>query len=166
MKRIISYSLLLLLISGLGVSVSAQSGAIYNHLVSTLRKTQEQYPQEKVYLHFDKPYYVAGETIWFKAYLFDASYHTLDSASRVLYVDLIHSATGKVVLQKKLKSSGVASGDFQLPDTLSADTYHVRAYTQYMRNFSENLFFEKNIKIFQDSPSTEIQNLRQKCPLL
>lgn len=164
MKRIISYSLLLLLISGLGVSVSAQSGAVYNHLVSTLRKTQEQYPQEKVYLHFDKPYYVAGETIWFKAYLFDASYHTLDSASRVLYVDLIHSATGKVVLQKKLKSSGVASGDFQLPDTLSADTYHVRAYTQYMRNFSENLFFEKSIKIFQDSPSTGNPEFTSEMP--
>ena len=28
-----------------------------------------RFPQEKIYLHFDKAYYNAGETIWFKAYL-------------------------------------------------------------------------------------------------
>ena len=28
-------------------------------------------PQEKVYVHFDKDYYNPGETIWFKAYIFD-----------------------------------------------------------------------------------------------
>ena len=32
-------------------------------------------PQEKIYLHTDKPTYSAGENIWFRAYCVDASYH-------------------------------------------------------------------------------------------
>ena len=35
----------------------------------------EDIPQEKVYLHLDKPYYGAGEKIWFKEYLVNAAYH-------------------------------------------------------------------------------------------
>ncbi len=37
---------------------------------SLLNKLNEQFPQEKIYLHFDKTLYNPGETIWFKAYLF------------------------------------------------------------------------------------------------
>jgi hypothetical protein len=36
-------------------------------------------PQEKVYLHLDKPVYAAGEDIWFSTYLLNASTHQLDS---------------------------------------------------------------------------------------
>ncbi|HEX4372556.1 MAG TPA: hypothetical protein VHZ50_04535, partial [Puia sp.] len=31
------------------------------------------YPQEKVYVHFDKNLYNPGETIWFKAYVFSGN---------------------------------------------------------------------------------------------
>jgi hypothetical protein len=33
------------------------------------------FPQEKVYIHHDKPQYVLGEQIWFKAYLLSAILH-------------------------------------------------------------------------------------------
>ncbi|HQW93419.1 MAG TPA: hypothetical protein PKY28_09990, partial [Ferruginibacter sp.] len=29
------------------------------------------FPQEKIHIHFDKEFYLPGETIWFKAYLFE-----------------------------------------------------------------------------------------------
>ena len=34
----------------------------------------ENYPQEKLHVHFDKSVYNAGETIWFKAYIFSGAY--------------------------------------------------------------------------------------------
>ena len=34
-------------------------------LVAALQKWTETNPQEKVYLHMDKPYYALGDTIWF-----------------------------------------------------------------------------------------------------
>ncbi|MBQ1652038.1 MAG: hypothetical protein II056_06415, partial [Paludibacteraceae bacterium] len=46
------------------------------------------YPQEKVFLQFDNTSYYPGETIWFKAFVVNAS--TLQrSKSKVLYVDLL-----------------------------------------------------------------------------
>ena len=43
-------------------------------IVNQFNKYAATYPQEKAYLHLDKPYYTAGETIWLKAYLI---YHSL-----------------------------------------------------------------------------------------
>jgi|GEM_PF-3502841 len=48
-------------------------------------------PQEKVYLHTDKPYYSAGEDIWFKTYLVNATTHLPYTKSRFVYVELILS---------------------------------------------------------------------------
>jgi hypothetical protein len=45
---------------------------------------------EKVHLHLDKPYYAAGQTIWFKAYVVDAG-NRPSMQSKVLYVELIDS---------------------------------------------------------------------------
>ena len=35
----------------------------------------EKVPQEKLYLHLDKPFYGAGEKIWFKGYLVNSVTH-------------------------------------------------------------------------------------------
>ena len=42
-------------------------GSVINYF-QTIGKT----PQEKLYLHLDKPYYGAGEEIWFRGYLLNA----------------------------------------------------------------------------------------------
>ncbi|WP_337042871.1 TonB-dependent receptor plug domain-containing protein [Emticicia sp. 17c] len=106
------------------------------------------YPQEKAYLHLDKPYYTAGETIWLKAYLIEAATNTLDSASVPLYVELIDNQLGKIIDTKILKlEQGMAQGDFELSDSLHAGYYRLRAYTNWMRNFDESLFFSKDIKV-------------------
>ena len=107
------------------------------------------FPQEKAYLHLDKPYYTAGDTLWFKGYLVEASLHQADSASQVLYVDLIEQRTGKnVALRRVRMDGGVGHGDIVLPETLPYGAYTVRAYTNWMRNFSEDFFFEKAIYLF------------------
>lgn len=43
---------------------------------------------EKLYLHLDKPYYGAGERIWFSGYLLDAVTHTDECLSNFIYVEL------------------------------------------------------------------------------
>lgn len=37
---------------------------------SALKELSAQFPQEKIYIHYDKDYYIAGQTIWFKSYLY------------------------------------------------------------------------------------------------
>jgi TonB-dependent Receptor Plug Domain len=121
-------------------------------IISKLNQYMLKKPQEKVYLHFDKPYYMAGETIWFKGYLFDATLNNIDSISRILYVDLIDPSEGKIVMHSTLKcEKGMTNGSFLLPENLDEKLYTIRAYTNYMKNFSEDWFFEKSLKIWQGS---------------
>lgn len=102
--------------------------------------------KEKVYLHFDKPYYTTGDTIWFKAYVTDALSNHPIVLSKILYVDLI-DPMGEIVSSRVLKIEEGAAGDFKLGTNLITGNYRVRAYTNYMRNFDEDYFFRKKIKI-------------------
>ena len=61
----------LLLFSGLFAQGATQDSVeqVLTNYFQELGKT----PQEKLYLHLDKSYYGAGETIWFKGYLLNAT---------------------------------------------------------------------------------------------
>ena len=116
-------------------------------LVSALQKWGEINPQEKVYLHMDKPYYALGDTIWFKAYVVTGSQHQLSALSGALYVDLI---TEKDSVVKRLKlpvSAGMSMGDITLADDLTEGNYRLRAYTQWMRNAGEDYFFDRTFSV-------------------
>ena len=49
-----------------------------------------RYPQEKVYLHMDNRSYCVGDTIWFKAYVMNATTLHPTQMSGVLYVELLN----------------------------------------------------------------------------
>ena len=102
---------------------------------------------EKLYLHLNQPYYGAGDTMWFKAYLTDAVSHRPDTLSNFIYVDLA-DRRGKIIAARKIKrdSLGFANG-IPLPDTLPAGEYTLRAYTGWMLNFEPAFFFRRNINV-------------------
>ncbi|OON67730.1 hypothetical protein B0919_16135 [Hymenobacter sp. CRA2] len=109
---------------------------------------------EKAYLHFDKPVYVGGETIWFKAYVVDAATHRPDSLSRVLYVDLL-GPDKQVLSRRTLRlNQGTAAGDLALPDAAAEGTYTVRAYTNWMRNAGPDYFFVQHLPVWQHQVPT------------
>ncbi|WP_221394898.1 TonB-dependent receptor plug domain-containing protein [Dyadobacter sp. NIV53] len=120
-----------------------------------LLKYRGVFPQEKAYLHLDKPYYTVGDTLWYKGYLVEGSLHQADSASQVLYVDLIEQSTGKnIALRRTRLEGGVGHGDIVLPDSIPNGAYTIRAYTNWMRNFSEDFFFQKSIYLFGQEQNT------------
>jgi len=116
-------------------------------IVTQLGKWTDTNPQEKAYLHTDKPYYAAGEDIWFKAYVTVGEKHQLSALSRIIYVDLINDRDSIKQTLKLPLTNGTASGDFSLPDTLKAGNYRLRAYTNYMRNAGSEYFFDKTFFI-------------------
>ena len=108
---------------------------------------------EKVYLHTDRDFYNPGDLIWFKCYLVDGFTHLLSDSSKVLHVDLINE-NSKILISKVIKlENGLGNGEISLSDTLSSGAYMLRAYTNYMRNFGEELFFKKEIRVFNSSDS-------------
>jgi TonB-dependent SusC/RagA subfamily outer membrane receptor len=113
---------------------------------------QSARPQEKVYLHLDKPYSAVGDTIWFKGYIVEANRQTIDTISRVLYVDLINEKTNKVALSHRYALvNGTANGRFVIADSIYSGQYRIRAYTNYMRNFSEDFFFNQKLQIYDEA---------------
>ncbi|MBF9221813.1 TonB-dependent receptor plug domain-containing protein [Hymenobacter ruricola] len=107
---------------------------------------------EKAYLHLDRPVYATGETIWFSAYVVDASQHRLDSLSQVLHVDLV-SPQHQVVARRTLQlRGGRATGDLDIADSLAAGTYVLRAYTNWMRNAGDQFIYSRRLSVWPASP--------------
>ncbi|EDM44651.1 hypothetical protein SCB49_13805 [unidentified eubacterium SCB49] len=113
---------------------------------------------EKIYIHTDKPYYTAGETIWFSSYLVNGITHTVSEKSYVIYVELINEKDS-VFEQRKLFTEDLSvAGDIELPADLKEGDYLLRGYTNYMRNQGNEYFFKKNIKVYDSTiPEFEAQ---------
>jgi hypothetical protein len=111
---------------------------------------------EKVYLHVDRDSYYAGDNIWFKAYLIDALDRLLTDHSSNLHVELI-SPFSKIVSNRIIRlEGGLGNGDFRLPSDIKSGRYTLRAYTNYMRNYGDQLFFSKEIAVINSSDSSKI----------
>ena len=102
---------------------------------------------EKVFLHFDKPYYALGDTIWVKAYV-TIDLHVPSSLSKIMYIDFTDEQNVLVAELKLQLINGTANSFLPLPaKDLKPGNYHVRAYTRWMRNFDQDYFFNKTISI-------------------
>ena len=116
-------------------------------LLKQLAKITANYPQQKVHLHLDKPYYAIGEDMWLKAYVVTAENREPAPIGKVLYVELINDKN-EIAKKAKLEiKNGFADHHFNLVDSLYSGTYRIRAYTNYMRNYDADFFFEKAIVI-------------------
>ncbi|MBC7399715.1 MAG: TonB-dependent receptor [Mucilaginibacter sp.] len=122
-------------------------------LVGALQKWADTNPQEKVYLHMDKPYYALGDTIWFKGYVTIGSRHQLSALSGALYVDFITEQDSVIRSLKLPITTGMVVGQFTLGDDFKEGSYRIRAYTQWMRNAGEDYFFDKTFTV--GNPTTD-----------
>lgn len=120
---------------------------LLKNIITKLNTYSTNHTTEKVYLHLDKPYYAAGDTIYFKAYVTQGGQHELSQISEILHVELVNNKN-KISQELKLKlTGGFAWGDFALPDTLTNGKYHIRAYANIMLNNGENSFFDGAISV-------------------
>ncbi|MEH6307385.1 carboxypeptidase-like regulatory domain-containing protein [Olivibacter sp. CPCC 100613] len=131
----------------LGVwSQSRQKGINLNTIVEKTNALATQQPVEKVYLHFDKPYYAVGDTLWFKSY--STSHHQLSNLSKVVYIEVLNDRDSLMKTTMISSNNGTGSGSLVLDPLLyKQGNYRVRAYTKYMMNFDPDYFFNKNITI-------------------
>jgi len=137
------------------------NGTVLQNIVSKLKTLSTDHIIEKAYLHFDKPYYAAGDTMYFKAYVTLGERHDLSKISGILYVDLVNPQNVIASSVKLQLVDGVGWGDFALPGTLAKGNYRIRAYTKYMEN-DPDYFFDQvfpigstnNTNVAESSTST------------
>lgn len=128
------------------VLCNAQS-AIEQTVMERITNEIRQYPQEKVYLQTDKPYYSAGDTLWFKAYLVHSALHTPMHYSRYIYTEVINDINQVVFRERVRPENDMYYCQIPLKAELTPGHYRLRAYTNYMRNLPEDYFFSKEIYI-------------------
>jgi hypothetical protein len=134
---------------------------------SLLARWTAQQPIEKVYVQFDNKRYAPGQTIWFKAYL--TSLQLPSTLSKNFYLDF-HDANGKLVEHIAAPIvSGVALGNWVVPDKFQSETVTAIGYTNWMRNFDSAFYFKRTLTILSNIvnsqkpatvlPSTTVQFL-------
>jgi len=160
--KIFRYLLIAVFVIFQAPKLIAQDTLSLNTLVAKTQKLVEEYPTEKVYLHFDKPYYALGDTIWYKAYV--ATGQDLPSdLSKVLYVDLISEKDSLIRSMRLPVVNTSAYGSITLdPTAYKPGNYRIRAYTYWMLNFSDEYFFSKNIPVGDAISKKVITNISLK----
>lgn len=103
--------------------------------------------QEKLFVHTDKEFYLAGEILWFRIFYVDGSFHKPADLSRIAYLE-IFDEKNEAVLQSIISLlPHESNGSLYLPTTLANGNYTLRAYTNWMKNFDSSYFFSKQIII-------------------
>jgi len=135
------------------LSVQTVKAAMDSDIINT--------PGEKLYLQFDKPSYLLGDTVWFKAYIFNASFFTPSAQSGILYID-VAGEDDKVIQEFMLPvTAGVSWGNLYLNKTdFATGNYTLRAYTRWMRNLGDSTFFYHHFNIAGSSAGSVLVNTR------
>ena len=124
-----------------------QDSTTLKKIINQTKRLSDEQPIEKVYLHFDKPYYAVADTMWFKAYV-TTEQNQPSLLSKIIYVELWNGQDSLLQTLKLPTKNGFAYGNVPLNmQNYKQGNYHVRAYTLWMLNFSDDFFFTKNITI-------------------
>jgi hypothetical protein len=116
-------------------------------LVRAFNSHREQALQEKLYLHIDRTFFLTGETLWFRIYQVDATLHRPVNLSKVAYVEILdRNNKAQVQVKVRLNADG-GHGSIFIPATMLSGNYVVRAYTQWMKNFSPEFYFHNSITV-------------------
>ena len=87
MYKIICNLILILLVVN---SLPAQEKVSFDIITSRMAEQLNMYPKEKLHVHIDRSCYLPGDTLWFKAYMVNASSHIPIRLSRYVYVELVN----------------------------------------------------------------------------
>ena len=105
------------------------------------------FPQEKVHVMTDKPRYMAGDTIWLRAWVVDAATHQPVNASQFVYIELQNPLDTVVTRIKLRQRNGVFSGHVPLQADMAEGAYQLTAYTMFMQSLGEAYFFKRRIEV-------------------
>jgi hypothetical protein len=123
MKRLNIY----FIFSLLNVSLLFAQEPSLKTMVGSFVKYTENHPVEKIYLHLDKPYYAAGEYMYFHAYLTDMQLDQNETGSLKIYVEINDSEKNLVSRAILYSEQNEYADRILLPDSLPSAVYHLRA---------------------------------------
>lgn len=129
---------------------------LINELFTEIKEYNKVNPIEKIYLHTDKDAYNIGEKLWYSSYsTLGDNYKNLLS-SELIYVDLVDKNDNITISQSLKVSDGRSEGMIQIPRELQSGIYTLKGYSNWMKNYDNNFFFNKKITIKGVKPVTKL----------
>jgi len=125
--------------------LGANQELIGQEIDSMLSVYADGFPKEKIHIHFDRPRYNTGDTLFYKAYLLAVNEPSF--LSKNLYVEWYD--TDGVLIKQTVSPlfQATAKGSFEIPGTYKGGFLHVKAFTRWMLNDDIAYLFQKNIPI-------------------
>ena len=120
--------------------------------------TESRNFKEEVFVRTDRDIYISGEQVWLKVYTLNGLTGTPSNISKVVYLELLDKNNFPLRQLKIKTESNSGSSRFVLPDNISSGNYIIRAYTNWMKNFSTDQFFYKTISVI--NPFESIDHLK------
>lgn len=144
-RNTLRYFILNILLFNTGIAFAQNSPKeSINDVISAVSTFTNHQSIEKLYLQTDKPSYATGDTLWFKGYLFDATYFNAAMKSGILYVEVANDSNRVVKRIMLPVYGGLTRGQIALDQKeMPQGGYVLRAYTSWMRNFGEDYVFKK-----------------------
>ena len=122
---------------------------------------------EKVFVHTNKPVYVAGEMLRFRVFTYNYKASNTYLTSRILYF-VLTDYKGNTALQWRINlKKENNSGSCKLPSDLQGGVYTLTAYTSRMRNdpyetlYSENIIISSLSREFPDTLYIPVLNRQE-----
>ena len=109
--------------------------------------------KEVTYLHLNKSLLLQGEQLGFSAYVINPNGFKPSKKTTNLYVQIKDSAN--VVIKEKmlLIENGTGASTFDIDSTFTSGTYSISAFTNWMRNFDQQYFFQEEIQVLKSNLS-------------
>lgn len=114
-------------------------------------------PRETIFLHYNNPFLLVGEYLYYKLYCLKGNDLTPSPISKIGYVELVGKDKNLVFRHKAPLRYGMGQGDFFIPTTVPTGHYKLIGYTQWMFNADRQDFFSADINIinpYQELPKT------------
>lgn len=131
--------------------------------VNQLKDEYKQYfklNREGIYLHVNKDYFISGETIFFTGHLYNPlNIKPLDITTN-LYVGLYNSKGKQLEKSMWYVKNGRTYGNIKIKPEYKHGSYYLKANTNWMRNFKDQVGYIKKIEILEYE--IEESNLNKK----
>lgn len=111
------------------------------------KKILDNAVQESVFVHYNSSFYLVGEYIYYKVYCLNVETKRLSQVSKMAYLELIAENGQRIFRQKVRLEHGLGQGDFFLPVSIASGNYKLVAYTKWMQNWEQDIFFKGDIII-------------------
>lgn len=107
---------------------------------------KDKYPYTRIYLSFNQPTYTAGDSIFFSVHYVHEN-HQHVKGTHLININLI-SNEGQTVQRIRFKVvDGLGNNQLVIPTNIKPGMYRIVAFTDWMRNFGSEAFYQADVPI-------------------